>query len=140
MRDLSPVDGAPCSNGNAVNNPGEVVGNIADCRGDELAAVLWSHGRGYDLNALIAPSALHLVSAEYINDQGEIVGGGVLSNGDQRVFLLIRNPSVPLPAAAPSSAQGLPLRTALAAPALARRCAAFPAALAARLAECSRKQ
>jgi len=53
--------------------------------GDELAAVLWSHGQGYDLNTLIAPSALHLVSAEYISDQGEIVCHGVLPNGDQRV-------------------------------------------------------
>ena len=33
MRDLSPVDNAPCSNGNAVNNRGKVVGNIADCHG-----------------------------------------------------------------------------------------------------------
>jgi probable HAF family extracellular repeat protein len=98
MRDLLPVENAPCSNSNAVNNPGEGVGNIADCLGDELAAVLWSHGQGYDLNTLIAPSALHLTSAEYINDQGEIVGHGVLPNGGQRVFLLIPNPSVPLPA------------------------------------------
>jgi hypothetical protein len=91
MRDLPPVDNAPCSNGNAASNPGEVAGNITDCQGNELAAVLWSHGQAYDLNTLIAPSALHLASAEYINDQGDIFGHGVLPNGDQRVFLLIRN-------------------------------------------------
>jgi hypothetical protein len=98
---MPPVDNTPCSNGNTVSNNGEVVGNITDCHGDALAAVLWSHGHAYDLNTLIAPSALHLVGADYINGQGEIVGHGALPNGDQRAFLLIRNPSVPLPAAAP---------------------------------------
>jgi len=120
MRDLLPVDNAPCSNSNAVNNPGEVVGNIADCHGDELAAVLWSHGQGYDLNTLIAPSALHLASAEYINDQGEIVGHGVLPNGDQRVYLLIPNPSVPLPAVPPPAGKAPHVSTARIGPALNR--------------------
>jgi hypothetical protein len=57
-------------------------------------------GHTYDLNTLIAPSALHLTIAEYINDQGAIVGCGVHANGGPRVFLLIRNPTVPLPPAA----------------------------------------
>jgi probable HAF family extracellular repeat protein len=136
MADLPPAGNAPCSNGSAVNNLGEVVGNNGDCQGNELAAVLWSHGHAYDLNTLIAPSALHLVHAEYINDQGEIVGHGVLPNGDQRIFLLIRNPSVPLPAVAPSPARALHLRATQAAPALALRCTALPAAVAAKLAAC----
>ena len=70
--------------------------------------MLWSGGHGYNLNTLIAPSKLHLVTAEYINDQGEIVGHGVLPNGNQRVFLLIRNPSVPLPPTAARSGGNLP--------------------------------
>ena len=37
------------------------------------------------LGLLIALESLHLVSAEYISDQGEIVCHGVLPNGDQRV-------------------------------------------------------
>jgi hypothetical protein len=52
---------------------------------------------GYDLNTLIAPSPVHLIAAEYIDDQGDIVGNGVLPNGNQRIFLLIRDPLVPLP-------------------------------------------
>ena len=140
MRDLPPGGNAPCSNGNAVNNRDEVAGNITDCHGHELAAVLWSHGHAYDLNALIAPSALHLAEADYINDQGEIVGRGVLPNGDQHVFLLIPNPSVPLPAAAPSITKARQARTAQTAPAIDRGCATLPAAVAAKLAECSRKQ
>ena len=37
MRDLPPVGNAPCSNGNAINNRDEVVDNITDCQGAELA-------------------------------------------------------------------------------------------------------
>jgi len=33
-----------------------------------------------------------MVSADYVNNQGDIVGHGVLPNGHQRMFLLIRNP------------------------------------------------
>jgi len=139
MSDLPPADNAPCSNANVIDDPGDVVGNITDCQGTELAAVLWSGGHAYDLNTLVAPSALQLISAEYINSQGEIVGHGVLPNGDQRVVLLIRNPSVPLPAAATSTTT-LHIGTAPAASALARDCAFLPAAAAARLVACWTKQ
>ncbi len=107
MTDLPPADGAPWAFANAVNDGGMVVGNDSDTEGQELAAVAWAGGRTYDLNTLIAPSRLHLVIAEYVDDHGDIVGHGVLPNGDQRVFLLVRNPSVPLPAIA-SSARPLP--------------------------------
>ena len=52
-----------------------------------------------------------MVSADYINNQGDIVGHGVLPNGDQRMFLLIRNPSIPLPPA-PAPPRPLPAITA----------------------------
>jgi hypothetical protein len=48
-----------------------------------------------------------MISADYINNQGDIVGHGVLTNGDQRIFPLIRNPSVPLPPV-PAPARPLP--------------------------------
>jgi probable HAF family extracellular repeat protein len=140
MRELPPVGGAPCSNGEAVNNPGDVVGNNSDCQGNLLTAVLWRDGHGYDLNTLIAPSPLHLTNARYINDQGRIVADGFLPNGDQRVVLLTRNPSVPLPAAVSSPARALHPRTAPAATALALRCTAFRPAVAAKLAVCRWKQ
>jgi probable HAF family extracellular repeat protein len=91
MHALEPVDGAPCSNANSVNASDEVVGNVTDCQGHELAGVLWYRGSAFDLNSLIAPSQLHLAGAEYINDQGDIVGQGTLPNGDHRIFLLIPN-------------------------------------------------
>jgi integrase len=70
---------------------------VTDTNGNELDAALSSGRNADDLNTLIAPSALHLISAEYVNNQGEIVGQGVLQDGSHRVFLLIRNPSMPLP-------------------------------------------
>jgi probable HAF family extracellular repeat protein len=91
MRALPPIDGAACSNAFSVNARDEVVGNLTDCHNHELAAMLWYRGAAIDLNSLIGPSALHLDSAEYVTDQGDIVGHGVLPNGDQRIFLLIPN-------------------------------------------------
>jgi len=35
MRDLPPIGNGPCSNGQAVNNLGEVVGNNTDCQGHD---------------------------------------------------------------------------------------------------------
>jgi hypothetical protein len=51
-----------------------------------------------------------MISANYITGQGDIFGHGVLPNGDQRVFLLIRNPGVPLPRAS-TPARPLPAMT-----------------------------
>ena len=99
MTDLPPVGGAPVASGNGVNDHGQVVGNENDTHGNEVIAALWSGGHGYDLNTLVAPNPLQMISADYINNQGAIFGHGVLPNGDQRIFLLIRNPCVPLPAA-----------------------------------------
>jgi len=78
MRDLPPIGNGPCSNGQAVNNLGEVVGNNTDCQGHELRAVPWRDRHAYDLNTLIPPSPLHLTNARYISDQGQIVANGVL--------------------------------------------------------------
>jgi probable HAF family extracellular repeat protein len=38
-----------------------------------------------------------MISANYINDQGDIVGYSTLPNGDKRMFLLTPNSRVPLP-------------------------------------------
>jgi probable HAF family extracellular repeat protein len=91
IRDLPPVGAAACSNAFHVNDVDAVVGNATDCHGTALAAVLWQNGVGTDLNALVAPSNLHLTEADSINDRGEIEGLGRLPNGDQHEFLLIPN-------------------------------------------------
>jgi probable HAF family extracellular repeat protein len=110
MTDLPPVGGAAQALGNSVNDHGQVVGFETDTNWNDLIAVLWAGGHGYDLNTLVAPNSLQMVSADYINNRGDIFGHGVLPNGDQRVFLLIRNPRVPLPPA-PAPARPLPAIT-----------------------------
>ena len=101
MIDLRPV-GAAQAFGNAVNDRGQVVGNQDDSNFNEVSAALWTGGHGYDLNTLVAPSDFQMLSADQINDQGTIFGHGVYTSGpnagDARIFVLIRNPSVPLPA------------------------------------------
>jgi probable HAF family extracellular repeat protein len=92
LHDLQPLAGDPCSNAfSAPNARDEVVGNATDCQGFAFAAVLWQHGRPVDLNTLIAPATLHLTQGVAINDRGEIIGYGVLPNGDEHNFLLIPN-------------------------------------------------
>ena len=99
--ELPAVDGTPQSGANSVNDEGQVVGNTngAQPSSDQLAAVLWTHGTGYDLNTLIAPSSLQLYSAQYVNDQGDILAQAQLPNGDQHIVELVRRPHVPLPTA-----------------------------------------
>jgi probable HAF family extracellular repeat protein len=56
------------------------------------AAVLWRGGQIFDLNALISPgSGWNLLSAEGINDAGDIVGFGTFQ-GQTRAFLLTAVP------------------------------------------------
>jgi uncharacterized membrane protein len=89
MTDLKPAGEAACSNAFAINAGGQAVGNATDCQGVALAAMLWDHGHAYDLNTTVAPSALHVTEAEYINSRGEIVAFAALPNGNQHVALLV---------------------------------------------------
>ena len=91
MHDLPPLAGSRCSNGNAINAQDVVVGRDGDCHGGGLAAMIWQHGIPHDLNTLIAPTTLDLIDALSINDRGEIIGEGVLPNGNVHNFLLIPN-------------------------------------------------
>ena len=110
MVDLPPVGGAAEAFGNAINDRDQVVGNQDDSNFNEVSAALWTGGHGYDLNTLVAPSDFQMISADYINNRGEIYGHGLYTSGpnagDARVFVLIRNPRVPLP---PASTPARPL-------------------------------
>jgi probable HAF family extracellular repeat protein len=89
MRNLPPTGSARCSTAAVVNARGQAVGQDTDCRGSNLAAVLWEHGHAYDLNHLIGRFPLHLAEAFYINNRGDIACLGTLANGDLRVALLV---------------------------------------------------
>jgi probable HAF family extracellular repeat protein len=93
MSDLTGADSLQCTVATAINDGGQIVGNTCD----ESDALLWANGKQYDLNTLVAPSALQMTATSYIDDRGDIVGHGVLPDGSQREFLLIPSPSAPLP-------------------------------------------
>jgi len=90
----TPVDlgtlGGTLSLGFGINNAGQVVG-LAYLSGDQAEhAFLYVPGKGMmDLNSLVGNGSgreLHVATA--INDGGQIVGSGSISNGDEHAFLL----------------------------------------------------
>lgn len=86
MTDLTRRDNSPCTYAFAINAGDQIVGGT--CGNDHPDALLWDHGKQYDLNTLVAPSEYHLTETEFIDDQGRIIALGVLPNGHQHLFLL----------------------------------------------------
>jgi len=90
ISDLGTVGADLCSRGFAINSNGQVVGGSSDCNAFVHAYIWENGGPMIDLNTLVPPgSDLTLTQASFINERGEIVGTGVLPNGDSRAFLLI---------------------------------------------------
>jgi len=87
MKDLGTLQGTPTSWGLALNNAGVVVGQSNIKSNVTYHAFIWN-GKIQDLNSLIPPrSGWVLVSANGINDAGQIVGMGT-HNGQQHAYLL----------------------------------------------------
>ena len=89
---------SPCKNSTAtsVNSRGEVVGNLGGCTNNSSdaaysSAFVWKGGgEMVDLNTLVRnPTDLHLDSASFINNRGEIAGAAVTPTGEGRSVLLI---------------------------------------------------
>ncbi len=79
-----------------INDAGLIVGFVTNISGAPQSAFVWDDGVMTDLNTLIpADSGWSLLSAEGINDAGDIVGYGTF-NGSTRAFLV----TVPEPSAA----------------------------------------
>lgn len=91
MTNLGTVDGDPCSQANMINSKSQIVGTSATCDFFTVQhAFIWEKGQMTDLNTVVpAGSGLQLLDALEINERGEIIGQGVIANGDQHVFLLI---------------------------------------------------
>ena len=85
MTDLGALPGDVTSVPNSINNRGQIVGGGS-------RAILWQDRDLIDLNTLVRGgpfSPLYLLSANGINDHGEIVGQGLTRNGDIHAFLAI---------------------------------------------------
>ncbi len=71
-----------------INEAGWIVGNSSRISGSPAVATLWEDGVPIDLNTVLpAGSGWVLLSAEGINENGDIVGYGTF-NGSSRAFLL----------------------------------------------------
>jgi probable HAF family extracellular repeat protein len=78
--------GSDGSYGWGLNDLGDVVG---ESNSDSYRAFLWREGVMYDLNSCIdTNSGWVLVSAQAINNAGQIVGMGRMANGSYHAFLL----------------------------------------------------
>jgi len=89
MTDLGTVGDDPCSNGGYINASGQMTGTSTDCHGTILHIYLWENGSMIDLSAQVLPgSGFAFVEPVAINDVGEIVGNGVLPNGDVHAVVL----------------------------------------------------
>jgi len=80
--------GGPASSARDINNRGQIVGYALNGSLNPRAFLSEAGGQIVDLNTLLAPdSGWVLLSANAINDAGQIVGEGTL-NGEPRAFLL----------------------------------------------------
>lgn len=106
MQDLGALGGIG-SEGNAINDAGQVVGDVTMTNGI-LHAFIYSGGTMQDLNSLLANPipGFVLSSGQSINDAGQITGMGKL-NGDQHAFLLTPTPEPGACAIALIAAAGL---------------------------------
>lgn len=90
VTDLGTLGQGRISSATAINDQGEIVGwsYVSEYKDQEIRAFVWQRGKMHDLNGLIAPdTGWVLVSANGINDLGQIVGTGTF-NGKTRAFLL----------------------------------------------------
>ena len=99
MTDLTGAASSQCTVAGAINSSGTIVGGT--CAEDD--ALVWLNDRQYDLNTIDGTTDVTLTDAQSVNDRGQIVAIGHLTNGDQHVFLLTptRRPAQASVAAAP---------------------------------------
>ena len=89
MTDLGTISGDPCSDGFYLNERGQAIGISTDCNGTVLHTFLWENGSMIDLSAQVLPgSGFAGLEPVVINDRGEIVGNGLLQNGDFHAVVL----------------------------------------------------
>jgi probable HAF family extracellular repeat protein len=102
--------GADSSSASAINNLGQIVGYLGF--GQLTQAFLFDGTNMVNLNQYIPPSSgfANLSSADGINDKGQIIGSGTLTNGDYHGFLLTPSkPWILLSAPAQPSGSGFQL-------------------------------
>jgi probable HAF family extracellular repeat protein len=108
MTDLTGAASSQCTVAAAINSGGTIVGGT--CAEDD--ALVWMNDHQYDLNTIDGTTGVTLTNAQGVNDRGQIVAIGHLTNGDQHVFLLTpnRHPAQASVATAPRTGSNTPAR------------------------------
>lgn len=93
MTELGTLPGGTNSDASGVNDLGQIVGAASTAKERPYHAFLYEKGRMYDLNDLIPQGGgWELITANAINDKGQIAGYGYFSGGaaagHPRAFLL----------------------------------------------------
>ena len=86
---LNPDNPSGATNGLSINNRGAVVGSYNNATGQQ--ALYYADGVSYNLNTIVTslPPGIRLVSANYINNKGQILARALtLPTGESPVFLL----------------------------------------------------
>jgi len=94
ITNLGTLGGQGGSGASAINDLGEVVGTASALNSYEPHAFIFSHGGMTDLSLLdpVVASGWSYVNPVDINNNGQIVGHGLDSNGHLRAFLLSYTP------------------------------------------------
>jgi probable HAF family extracellular repeat protein len=113
MRDLGALRGDDKSVAFGINGTGEMVGISFNSEGNPRG-FLWRNGGMTDFNELIRSPSFYVLSANAINDRGEVVGFGVSATGDIHAFLAtpktVTGPALEIPyTPRPLIRQSLPL-------------------------------
>ena len=88
MQDLGTLTGDFASAGSSINDRGEGVGVSLDASFNGRA-FLWQSGVMKDLNTLVPPGSLSLISGCSINSRGEIAGLALTSTGEFHAYRAI---------------------------------------------------
>jgi probable HAF family extracellular repeat protein len=86
MRDLGTLPGDKYSSASSINDEGEIVGVSLD-KNFNARAFLRKNGVMTDLNTLVPPGSISLLTACAINSRGEIAGLGMTSTGEFHAYM-----------------------------------------------------
>ncbi len=87
LTDINPLGTDAYSQGEGINDEGDVVGVSYGAGFSTARAFLYHKGKAYDLNGLTAPGSPYLLVANAVDDRGNIVGQAVDANGDLLAFV-----------------------------------------------------
>ena len=95
IKDLGTIGGSysyAYSQGYSINDSGQIAGTSTNPGNLHLHAFLYGKGQMTDLNTFLAPSSVwdFLYVGTGINDLGQVMGSGIMKNGQPHAFVMTR--------------------------------------------------